>query len=107
MEWFGNSPWSPFSDFGERVPIPVGKECVHCGELIGPADSGYYQAEGDYTFHEACFLRGIIGSVGHQNGTCPCHGGTAEDPPGLSRREAALAALLLYTSRERHRLNLN
>jgi hypothetical protein len=99
VQWFGNSPWAPFCDFGERVPIPVGELCSHCEERIEAGDSGYYQAEGDYAFHEACYLRGMVGSVGHQLGTCSCHGGGDGDPPGMSKREAARAAFQLFSNR--------
>jgi hypothetical protein len=33
-----------------------------------------------------------LGSVGHQKGTCSCHGGTEEDPPEMTKRQAAVAA---------------
>lgn len=46
--------------------------------------------------HRECFARRVLGSVGHQMHKCPCHGGTLEDPPGMTRREAAIAAALHY-----------
>lgn len=45
--------------------------------------------------HRECEARGVLGSVGHQMGLCSCRGGpgTMDDPPGLTRRQAARAAL--------------
>lgn len=42
--------------------------------------------------HYECGLRGVLGSVGHQRRRCSCFGGDEEDPPGMTRREAARAA---------------
>jgi len=42
--------------------------------------------------HSECLMRSIIGSLGHQLGRCSCYGGTEEDPPGLTKRQAARAA---------------
>ncbi|MEI6196534.1 MAG: helix-turn-helix domain-containing protein [Verrucomicrobiota bacterium] len=41
-------------------------------------------------------MRSIAGSVGHQNQRCSCFGGTEDDPPGLTVRQAAQAALDRY-----------
>ena len=38
----------------------------------------------------------VVGSVGHQLGRCSCFGGDEDDPPGMTVREAALAAVDLY-----------
>jgi hypothetical protein len=46
--------------------------------------------------HYECGLRAAIGSVGHQKMRCFCFGGEEEDPPGLSRRQAAMAAALFF-----------
>ena len=44
--------------------------------------------------HYECHMRQVLGGVNHQDGNCYCQGGTMEpDPPGLSAREAARAAL--------------
>lgn len=43
-------------------------------------------------YHYACALRAVLGSIGHLRGQCSCYvkDATAEDdPPGLSRRQAA------------------
>lgn len=51
--------------------------------------------------HRECFLRGIFGSVGHQRGLCTCNGGpgTMDDPPGMTAREAARAAVKEFERR--------
>jgi hypothetical protein len=68
--------------------------CIHCGEPLGvnfiPVNDG---AAG---LHQECAIRMSAGSVGHQRGRCHCYGGAEEDPPGLTVREAALAAAREY-----------
>jgi hypothetical protein len=49
-------------------------------------------------FHYECLMRGVIGSVGHLRRACSCYGGTDEDPPGMTYRQAAIAATALYNS---------
>jgi hypothetical protein len=77
-------------------------KCTYCDELILPDDPG----EASF-IHRECAVRAVAGSVGHQLGTCSCHGGTDEDPPGLTKREAARQALQLYVDmsavKERYR----
>lgn len=75
--------------------------CYHCDEDIGPDD----RTEDRYALdasrmgvevvqvHWECDARAVIGSVGHIRKQCPCYGGTEEDPPGMTKREAAKAAL--------------
>jgi hypothetical protein len=46
--------------------------------------------------HYECGARAAVGSVGHLLGTCSCKGGTYEDPPGLSKREAAKLAFMVF-----------
>lgn len=47
--------------------------------------------------HRECAMRAVIGGVNHQRGTCHCHGGPDDpDPPGLSAREAAIAAAYFF-----------
>jgi hypothetical protein len=61
--------------------------CAWCDEPILP---GEHTSMGGV--HYECGLRSVIGSVGHQKGLCSCYGGSEEDPPGLTRRQAAIAA---------------
>ena len=65
------------------------EDCLHCGE---PAtlDAATRQA-----LHRECAIRMVVGSVGHLLGQCSCFGGTREDPPALSTREAARKAASL------------
>lgn len=96
-----NQSFGPFRlvDLAE-VPVPVGEACLFCKEAIGPADSGVIMPHfGDggsrlAAIHRECEIRQVVGSVGHQRGLCSCKGGpgTLDDPPGVSKRVAALLA---------------
>lgn len=44
-------------------------------------------------FHRECQFRVCCGSAGHIKKACSCYGGNEEDPPGVSKREAARAAV--------------
>lgn len=76
--------------------------CFRCGEPVLPGEESpqgvdVVDTNGaviHHTWHEECALRSVLGSVGHLRGTCSCRGGTEEDPPGLTKREAARAAML-------------
>jgi hypothetical protein len=82
--------------------IPVGQRCLFCEEVITENDQGVLmplldsQACRLVPKHRECYLRHIFGSVGHQMKTCSCYGGTQEDPEGMTRREAAKAAVELF-----------
>ncbi len=69
--------------------------CVYCLEEILDDDPAE-PINGDGLIHAECFLRMIVGSVGHQLRRCLCYGGHDEDPPGLTRRQGAMAAARLY-----------
>lgn len=83
----------------EIVFTPVGEICSWCGEEIGYDDIGFVMDEitedeaRDSFWHQECLIRNIIGSVAHQRKECSCYGGTEEDPPSMTKREAARAAL--------------
>jgi hypothetical protein len=48
-------------------------------------------------WHINCFIRSMIGGLNHLRGTCHCCGGTdPPDPPEMSLREAADAAVRHY-----------
>ncbi len=87
-----------------KAPVPVGEPCAWCEELIAEGDSGIImwhastERGGWRAYHKECSGRQILGSVGHQRGLCTCDGGpgTMEDPPGLTKREAARAAVWEY-----------
>lgn len=102
------------------VEAPADAACAHCAEPIAAGDFGvtipYWGAESDgcqtqfvrveagfpeLAFHRECHIRTLVGSVGHLRGKCSCEGGAQEDPPGLSKREAARAAAELFEARMR------
>lgn len=74
-----------------QVEPPIGEPCTWCEEAIGADDIGTINAAGQVTHYE-CGLRAVIGSLGHQTRRCSCYGGDEEDPPGLTRRQAAIVA---------------
>lgn len=100
MNWcFGNvkSPVWP------TVNTPVGQRCIWCSESIVEGDSGIIidlidgtSQPKDAIYHRECFLRTVFGSLGHQMQVCGCYGGQLEDPPGISKREAAKTAVAFY-----------
>jgi hypothetical protein len=67
--------------------------CIWCDEPVTVVDrlTAVGNSAGQ-VMHYECSLRSVIGSVGHQQRRCSCYGGDQEDPPGLTRREAAKAA---------------
>lgn len=76
MHWFGET------------------SCGWCNEIIMPDDGIFIPStSGPRLFHRVCFLRQVVGSVGHQQKKCTCYGGIEGDPPGLTRLEAAQAAV--------------
>lgn len=78
-----------------QVPTPVGKVCRICDEAIAQGDMGTIDADGNVEHYE-CLMRLIIGSVGHLKRRCSCYGGDEEDPPGMTKRQAAQAAVRLW-----------
>lgn len=100
VRWFGK-PWSgSLCEECPQVPVPVGVACVHCEEKIEADDSGMIYANGPAA-HRNCFLRGVLGSVAHIEKRCGCYvvGSTEGDPPGLSARAAADAAVAAWNRR--------
>lgn len=98
MLYFG----SEWPDDLPKTSQPVGVHCLNCNEPILENESGVrivYIGEERTGFayqHRECHLRGVFGSVGHQQKKCSCYGGSEEDPPGLTKRQAAIAAVQLY-----------
>lgn len=97
MHWFGKKWDSGLCDDCEPIDVPVGVECCHCSEIIEAGDTGIMYANGPVA-HRNCFLRATIGSVAHIRRRCSCFvpGSTEDDPPGMTRRQAADAAVGLY-----------
>jgi hypothetical protein len=99
MCYFGERWDAPILDDAVEVEVPVGVPCMFCEEPFEEGDSGWVYASGQPT-HTECGLRSVLGGVNHQLGLCSCCGGTLPpDPPGLSRREAAQAALKLHLTK--------
>jgi hypothetical protein len=69
--------------------------CAHCGEPILEGDSIMGFNSGQVVMHRNCGMRGILGSLAHVQGRCSCFvpGSTANDPPELTVRQAADAAV--------------
>ena len=90
MGYFGPGEFK--LEWEDQVATPIGKICGFCGEAVEEHDMG--TVNGEQVLHHECLIRTLHGSVGHQQGRCACCGGTEEDPPGLTRREAAIAAAI-------------
>jgi hypothetical protein len=69
------------------------KKCFYCDEGVEP--NGGTRVGGHHA-HVECALRSVVGSLGHLQKKCSCYGGTEEDPPEMTRREAAKAASDYY-----------
>ncbi len=99
-KWFGENWGAPCCTPGDHVPTPIGIPCAHCDEPIEIKDQGMmidnFGEPSVLPWHLDCFLRSVVGSVGHLNKKCHCFGGTEEDPPNMSKREAASAAVRLF-----------
>jgi hypothetical protein len=94
MLWFGKRDNAPIYDDCPQVSTPIGTVCDHCVEEIQMGESGFIVS--GRLFHQECWLRLIIGSVGHQMKLCTCFKGpeaALEDPENLSIREAAKLAV--------------
>ena len=105
FKWFGRGPRRGEPE--DEVPVPVGAACLWCHELIAAWDSGCVMphigpgyTRTDAPWHYECFMRSIVGPVAHILGRCSCVGGDDEDPPGLTKRQAAVAACLLAAERQ-------
>lgn len=72
--------------------------CDYCGEKLERGARAPHFATGN--FHMECGFRMIIGSVGHQRKLCSCYGGTFDDPPDTTRRQAAIAAQLEWQQQQ-------
>lgn len=110
MQWFGESWGAPFNETTPHVDTPVGKLCNGwCEEEIEAGDSGVIMGGVGMDdkpilvcYHRNCYLRQVLGSIGHQKGLCRCFGNMPgdtdhmDDPPGMTLREAADAAVEFF-----------
>jgi hypothetical protein len=72
--------------------------CPHCEEPIVWGDMVSPSTLDGKLVHCECMFRMVCGSVTHVRQTCSCYGGTDTDldPPNLTKRQAAKAALDEY-----------
>lgn len=87
-----------------RATEIAGALCPHCDEEVIPDDQQTCYADGT-PIHTECFRRQIFGSAAHINRRCGCYvtGSVEHGPPGMTKREAARAAVLAYLARERRK----
>lgn len=79
-------------------------QCLYCREPVEPGDSFRVSGQrfdgAEVLLHAECWVRLVVGSVGHMLRRCSCYGGDMDDPPGLSLRDAARQAHALYIVNE-------
>lgn len=87
--------------------------CPYCDEPVSELElraQVYWHTEPKQRWaHYECSVRQTVGSVAHQLGKCSCYGGTEDDPEGMTKREAAKAALNLakvLDFEERHNVRI-
>jgi hypothetical protein len=75
--------------------------CGFCGEEVVGGQEAPVQGS---ALHRECHIRLVVGSVAHLTGRCSCFvpGSYEDDPPGMTLREAAWAAVQLYYKRNRN-----
>lgn len=98
-KWFGTSWGAPVCDPADHADTPVGEACTWCGEPIAAGDNGMLTAFADTggaalrPQHLDCFTRSLMGGFNHLTRRCQCYGGDLPpDPPGMTKRHAALLA---------------
>ena len=69
--------------------------CDYCDEEV-LIDEVTEQRLNGKPAHQECMLRAVAGSAAHMLRECSCYGGTREDPPGMTKRQAAKLALDTY-----------
>jgi hypothetical protein len=69
------------------------KLCPHCDEPLLPGDDLVAINNDNQGIHRECLVRSVAGSVGHQLRRCQCFGIEDTSEAGMTRREAARAAL--------------
>lgn len=76
--------------------------CQYCDEEIEPGDERADILNAD--LHHACGARLAIGSVAHIARRCSCYVPGAEDgdPPGVSKRQGAELAYILWSILQRY-----
>ena len=113
MQWFGRAYGAPYEADTPHVATPVGEPCLWCEEPMCEGDNGVIVGYIDTSktprqvpYHYECYLRQIVGGVNHQLHLCCCSGCAGvlpPDPPAMTRREAADAALRISEAIKRGR----
>ena len=75
--------------------------CAYCTEPV--LDTEDYVDGASQRFHRECMFRAVAGSAAHLLHECTCYGGTREDPPGMTLRQAAVLAYDTFQMLERSR----
>jgi hypothetical protein len=108
MRWFGPSGRCPpmYVRDLQRVRTPVALGCNWCYELIDEDDFGLLVTGlvgpellvAEFPYHHECQARQMIGSLTHLRQECSCFipDSVCTDPPEMTRREAARAALAFF-----------
>jgi hypothetical protein len=73
--------------------------CGWCDEEIAPGERSPASCQ---PMHIECLFRAVCGSLAHQQHRCSCYvpGSTEGNPEGMTRREAAAAALAYRVEQE-------
>jgi hypothetical protein len=83
--------------------------CARCDEPIDDGTEAAIPHIREYEieilhYHPECRLRMMIGGLNHLLGRCTCCGGTEPpDPPEMSRRQAALAAVAAWRAQDNNK----
>ncbi|HEX4138337.1 MAG TPA: hypothetical protein VHY84_27250 [Bryobacteraceae bacterium] len=69
--------------------------CQYCEEPVSPGEV-FPDFPSLQDVHCECAIRMFLGSAAHQLRECACFGGMRGDPPGMTRRQAAILAYDTY-----------
>ena len=88
---------NPISKNG--VTCDFAPRCWWCQEPIDASDQPRAALQ---NLHSECGIRRIVGSLAHLERRCSCHvpGSAEADPPGMSKRKAALKAVELWRKQQ-------
>jgi hypothetical protein len=70
--------------------------CPFCDEPVWSTDDAVPLNGDPQGGHRECVLRQVSGSVGHMRGECSCYGKVDTSEEGMTKREAAKAAVAEY-----------
>ena len=83
-------------------------DCIFCDEPVLPEDESD-ESVNCKPVHRECMARSLLGSVAHAQRRCSCFipGSTEGDPDGMTKREAARAAVAAHQLASVGRWELN